>query len=410
MKQIGLTIFVALMQGLIGAGSLADGAPHRIEQQADRADPREDPRPVWPSPHGDPSIYRPTHLVGTDVPPPKPGEAYLVGHHGDTMVLLWSQTVPSRKRAQDVLQIYYRYTLGDDTARVIRREALTGSAGDMPIGADGIASAHRGWRFYDGKDDPDREAAWKTYQEALGQERRILRHTYALSNGLLYQIAKEGDDARFGPLYYAPRDGKHYHIDKEIKLADEGFIDLGVDPSMNQYFQTSERFVVAINREKTAAQALDLTTGTVKSFALIAPKGSERWIGCDPLLGSRYLLAEHGLYDPATGERVAVREHESVYRYVDHKNRLMHDGVCYVIARPWPRKKNEDQPLRLLAFPAMGSAQQQREIHRVIPDPEMSDSFIMRFKMMTFFAGDKGLVYLKDNQWEKMDWLSIEDF
>lgn len=347
-----------------------------------------------------PDHYKSFHRVGVDVVPPPADQVQVIGNHGDTMVMGWAQRIPSDKHVQDTLFIYYRYTLGEEKARVIFRGLSW--LHNTPIGPAGIASSPRGDVFYDGIYTPNHEAAYKAFREAMGH-RRWMGQPRALSHGLLYQAMPEKSQDSLGAIYYIPRNGRTYLFEKELKISDAGFGKLN-SKYANKHVQFNSRFVVIINQEGSEASSFDIKTGRLKTFKLIPPEGSEQWPVDDPLLGSRYLFAAHGLYNPATGERVQVRRQKPEYIYIDtlyRDDRVMHEGVIYAI-RESPKNKFEPS---LVCFPALGKPGQIRTIK------EMSGSKLEHFnRYPSFVAGHNGLIYADGKRWAKTDWLNVTDF
>lgn len=102
--------------------------------------------------------WRPDHVIGARVDPPSALDTVLIGHHGDTLVLRWDKVIPSQKRAQDSLRVYYLYTLGDKKATVLLRIESVGGAGHMAVGDDGVIAHSHGYALVDsGNIPPDHD-------------------------------------------------------------------------------------------------------------------------------------------------------------------------------------------------------------------------------------------------------------
>lgn len=338
-----------------------------------------------------------THRPGVDVEPPSPADVAVISNHGDTMVLQYTKTIPSHKRALDHVSIYYRYTVGDETARVIYRETSTRVRLYFSVGADDIVSMKNLYKPDERRADVDSFASMDV--QALHEKHPLMRYPTPLTHGVLYQLAVKDDHSKPGPIYYAPRNWREYQLDKAVRLADKDFLELGIRPHNNELIQSNDHYVVLISKGLDKARVLDLETMKVRAFALTPPEGSGRWAYDPVLIDETHLMIQHTLYELATGKRVAARDQDPGKRRTYLKPHHMHDGVCYGVTREitYDDKKQRIESDRLWARPALDDGTKARTI-------------VSNTTGLGFIAGEGGLVYTEGKQWTKTDWLKTDDF
>lgn len=167
----------------------------------------------------DPATVYPDHQPGKDVELPPLKDLRLISQYGDTALLVYSRVIPSDRRALGSVQLYYRYTVGEATGRVVARRVSTGGFRGVALGSDGVVAIHNGYALLDGSGEAlTRDNGFAAIQEQFKSDtRELMRRPIPTPHGLLYQEALR-EDGRYKPgaIYYAPRDGLDYLVDGSV--------------------------------------------------------------------------------------------------------------------------------------------------------------------------------------------------
>lgn len=358
----------------------------------------------------DPSALRPKHQIGNEVPVLPAG---LVANHGDTMVLRWTTPVRYRPRTIESLTIFYLHTLGEDTAQVIYRDVRIGGPEHITVGADGVPTMEGGYGPVGWLPHVYREEDIASMLQLVDKDRPLDEYPVSVGHGAVYQEARETPRGPVGAVFYTPRNGLKFLKQREVQIAEAGFVDLDSNRGVSYHLLSNDRFVVVFNDKRTVARVLELATGQVREIAIELPESYKRfWDPCYPVLGSRYLFAGHALYDPKTGQRIDVRESRSPQRQHYSNRFIMHEGVGYGVKRIESYDhKTEQRTYRysMIAFLPLGHESQMIEIAKLDNQRLAGDGPYHNLDP-SFFAGDGGLVYSDGKKWIKTDWFKPEDF
>ncbi|MEM9347449.1 MAG: hypothetical protein AAGB26_12605 [Planctomycetota bacterium] len=358
----------------------------------------------------DPSTLRPTHQIGQEVPVMPAG---LVTNHGDKLILGWATPVRYRPRTIEYLKIFYLHTIGEDTAKVIYRDVRVGGPEHITVGADGVPTMEGGYGPVGWLPHVYREEDMASMSQLINEDRPLDGYPVSVGHGAVYQEARETPRSPVGATFYTPRKNMDFVIEDEIQIAEAGFVDLNSNRGISRRVLSNDHFVVVVNDEQTVARVLELATGRVREITIELPESYERfWDPCFPVLGSRYLFAGHGLYDPATGERVDARQERSPARQHYSSNFIMHDGIGYGVQRIESYDhKTEQRTYRysVIAFLPIGHESQMIKI-AALDNRQLAGDGPYHALAPQFFAGDGGLVYSDGKKWVKTGWLKLEDF
>lgn len=160
----------------------------------------------------------------------------------------------------------------------------------------------------------------------------------------------------------------------------------------------------------TTARALDLKTKKVTEFKIVPPENSKDWHHPEITLGNEHLLIHHTLYDPATGQTVQARKGSVGIPRGMTSQTVLHEGVVYGLADLKPYDKKNPHPYRIVAYPAMGSPDQVREIARFTTEQAHLNGEQYMPRIIHVLRGKDGLIYHNGKKWVEMDWLSVDDF